>query len=392
LRRDVRSSAALLQPAVRARFSRTIAALAARNRWNDVVALAEPLSAQDERVPLQITILRGDALSRLGRSSDLKQLIADLLRNPALKRKRDPNAMIEIAELLAAVDEYDAAIRLLERARGDLDLPGITQRIEQLTLERQLASAYTTLTTEHFDIRYPRDMPPERGKKIGDILEAELRRLRASWFPPAGHTKRITVDVLSWEDFQNYTGSEYILGLFTNKLFLPIANVEHFIPEVVAIMTHELTHALIAEATNNLAPRWFHEALASRLEMDETSRNAFQIYRDERFLTVSLLDAVAGGSPDPELIVESYQIGETTLRFVEAKYGKAAIARMIAAFRNGATTDEAVRIATNGSVADLDRLARAWGASQPTLFTDAIVRYDDAVQKRGTLSISTGRH
>ncbi len=382
LRRVIRSGADIVRPAISLRCVHTLSALAGRNRWDDVVALTDPLPPKEERVPVSLTILRGEALSRLGRIDALRQLIVDVLHNPALKRKKDPVALAEIAELVAAVDEYDGAIALLDRARRALDLPGIDRRIEQLTLEKSLASASSSLATEHFDIRYPKAMPPERAQKMGTILEAELRRLRASWFPTV-LPKRITVDVLSWEDFKNYTGSEYIAGLYTNKIMLPLGNVPYFPPEIVAIMTHELAHALIAEASNNLAPRWFHEALATRLEMNEESQNAFQIYRDQSFLTVALLDAVADGSPDPDLVAEAYQIGATTLRFIEARYGKAAIGKMVAAFRAGATTEEAVQAATGGSVADLDRLARAWGATQPTLFIGSVVQYD-APPKRNT--------
>jgi hypothetical protein len=381
LRRDVRSGGALLQPAMRARCLTTAAALAGHNRWADVIALTDPFSPRDERVPLALAILRGEAMSRLGKGEALRQLIADVLHNPALKRKKDPETMVEIGELLAAADEYDAAIQVLQRSRV-IDIPGVSQRISQLTLERKLSSGYTAVPTEHFDIRVPPDLPSERSKKIASILEAELHRLRGLWFPREGG-KRITVDVLSWRDFTRYTGSEYIAGLYTNKIFLPIANVDTFPPEIVAIMTHELAHALLAEATDNLAPRWFHEALASRVEMNDTSQNAFQFYRDEHFLTVALLDAVADGSPDPDLIYETYQIGETTLRFIEARYGKGAIAKMIAAFRGGADTDEAVRAATGASVADLDRLARVWGASQPPVFVNSIVRYDETPKGQG---------
>lgn len=390
LRRDVRSAAALTQPALRDRCIRTAFALAMRNRWNDLATLTEPLSPRDERIPLRLMILRAEALFRLGRLDAMRQVVLELLRNPGVKRKKDPVILVEIAELLVQMEETASAIRLLERADRDGEMPGVPFRIQQLTLEQKLKSDFKSLKSEHFEIRYPPEVDPSGPAKMAEVLEAEFRRLRAAWFPRTNF-RRITVEVLWWEDFASYTGSEYIAGLYTNRIFLPLAGVDTFPPEIVALMTHELTHALLADATGNLAPRWFHEAFASRMEMREVSRNAFQLYRDERFLTLALLDAVANGSPDPELIVEAYRIGETTLRFIEAKYGKRGIERMIDAFRRGADTDEAVAEATNGSLADLDRLARAWGAAQPTLFSGTVVRYDGAVPTRGTISYGSRR-
>lgn len=382
LRSTVRSAGALAQPALREQCLQTADILARRNRWDDVVALTEPLPPGDERVPLEITILRGEAFSRLGRQDDLRKLIADLVHNPALKRKKDPEILSQVAELLASADDFDSAIFLLDRAKRTFELPGTSQRIAQLRLENQLASAYVSYPTQNFEIRCPKDLPAAQAQRIGQILEAELKRLRAMWFP-ATSIKPITVDVLSWEDFRDYTGSEYILGLYTNKILIPIADVDDFVPEVVALMTHELAHALLAEATNNMAPRWFHEAFASRVEMNESSENAFRTYRDENFLTVALLDAVADGSPDPGLIVEAYHIGETTLRFIEAKYGRTAIIKMMESFRKGATTDAAVRDATGMTLAALDGTAREWGATQPALFSNSVIRYDEYAMKSG---------
>jgi len=377
LRNEIRSAASFTQPALRDRCLRTAQALAMRNRWSDLAQLTDALSARDERVPLDLIVMRGAALLRLERLDAMRQLVVDLLHNPTVKRKKDPEVMMEIAELLADMDELGGAIRLLERVRAtDSEMPGVQFRIEQLALEQRLASAYALLKTEHFDVRYPTELPPANAQKIANVLESEFKRLRAAWFPNR-QFHRIGVELLSWEDFRNYTGSEYIAGLFTNKIYLPLAGIDVFPPEIVAIMTHELTHALLADASNNLAPRWFHEAFASRMEMKDTPRNAFHMYKDERFLALALLDAVANGSNDAELVIEAYRIGETTVRFIEARYGKAGLLKMIDAFRRGADTEEAVHALTGGSLADLDRNARAWGLAQaPFLPGSPIVRYD----------------
>jgi hypothetical protein len=393
LRNDIRSAAALTQPALRARCIRTAFALATRNRWNDLATLTEPLSPRDERIPLRLTILRAEALFRLGKLDAMRGVVLELLRNPGFKRKKDPVVMVEIAELLVQMEETASAIRLLERAGTDSELPGIAFRIQQLTLEQRLKADFQSHKSEHFEIRYPPEVSDRGPAKMAEILEAELRRLRAAWFPRTNF-RRIVVEVLWWEDFASYTGSEFVAGLYTNRIFLPLASVETFPPEIVSLITHELTHAMLADATNNLAPRWFHEAFASRMEMHDTYRNAFQIYRDEQFLTLALLDAVANGSPDPEMIVEAYRIGETTLRFIETKHGKRAVERMIDAFRRGADTEEAIREATGGSLADLDRAARAWGATQPGTFAGGpVIRYDGVTPetRRGTITFGGAR-
>jgi len=226
-------------------------------------------------------------------------------------------------------------------------------------------------------------------QRLSKILEAEYTRLQAKWFQKASG-KRVNVNVLRWEDFRDYSGSDYIAGLYTNKVFLPLAGIDTYPPQIVAIGTHELAHALIADWTHNLAPRWFHEALASRVEMKPGEENAFRKYDPSRFLSVNVLDAVADGSPDPEMVGETYGIGETTLRFVEARWGKGGIARFLDAFAAGADTEEAVHSVTGMNVAGLDAAARQWGSTQPVILAgDPIVRYDtDEAPREGEISFS----
>jgi hypothetical protein len=265
---------------------------------------------------------------------------------------------------------------MLERVRREIDLPGLDHRIDQLVIEKRLAQSYQILRTAHFDIHFPPDVSPMSVTQVGNLLETELTRLQREWLA-VPNFRRTVVNILWWRDFRNYSGSEYIAGLFTNKIFLPVAGVNVFSPEIVAIVTHELFHAILADATNNLAPRWFHEAFATRVEMAYGARNAFRLYRDENFLSVALLDAVANNSPDPELIGAAYLIGESTLRFIEARWGRAAVNQLVHSYATGANTDVAVLAATGHSVAELDGLARMWGATQPVLFTGGrVVRYD----------------
>lgn len=370
------SPAAFAEKTLRDRCLTTAAALADRNRWDDLLDLTSNLSGRDERVPLELMVLRGRALVRTSRTEELRPLIRDVLLNPSFRRKKDPGSMRLIAELLAASDDYDPAIALLNRVREQMELPGVEQRIRQLEIEKTLAQSYVVLKTEHFDVLHPADTERESVERFGRILESEYARLKPMWFP--GLTmRRVKVNLLWWDEFRMYSGSDYISGLFTNEMFLPLAGLEEFTPPAVAIVTHELVHAMLADATRNLAPRWFHEGLASRLEMNETAENGFLKYRDDRYLSVALLDAVTAASVDLELIGEAYSLSEGTIRFIEARFGRGGIQKMVSAFRDGANSTEAIEAATGLSVPDLDRSAREWGSAQSHLFENHVVRYDD---------------
>ncbi|MEO8034973.1 MAG: hypothetical protein ABI837_11130, partial [Acidobacteriota bacterium] len=193
---------------------------------------------------------------------------------------------------------------------------------------------------------------------------------------PAFH--RVVVDVLWWQDFRStFTGSDFILGFYQGKITVPLAGAPSWAPPIVAIITHELTHAMIAQATNDQAPNWFHEGLAKRAEMSEFHANAFNMYEDDKLLSVSLLDAVLRGSPDPDMIQETYIEAQTIIRFIEATYGPSGVPKMLTLFRQGATTAEAIFRLSGLTMPAFDIKLRAWGRSGAKVFDNPPpVRYD----------------
>jgi hypothetical protein len=254
--------------------------------------------------------------------------------------------------------------------------PMLDEQVRQIQMNKRLATSYTTYTTPHFELHVPQEMNAASANLVGDILEKELARMQ-SWVPVPDF-KRVVVNIVWWDEFRaTYTGSDFIVGFYTGKITLPFAGVMSYEPDIVAILSHELCHAMIAQRTRDQAPHWFHEGLAQRIEMKQYSQNAFNMYTDDRLLAVSLLDAVLRGSPDPGMISEAYIESQTIIRYIEAKYGRAGVTKMLDAFRDGATTEEAIQRLTGNPVAQFDTDLRAWGRNGTKVFEDSVlVRYD----------------
>ncbi|HEX7152083.1 MAG TPA: hypothetical protein VF618_11405 [Thermoanaerobaculia bacterium] len=358
-----RNTAVYAQPALRSRIVRSANALGNRNRWQELVQLTDGLQPTSEHVPADLFFLRSIALQRLDRNDEAKQLLTGLASGRVLQRKRDVQSLTQLAELLASFNLYDQAIKTYDRAQTIRPQPFVDDRVRQLEMNKRLATKYTTMTTPHFEIRYPEDVAENFAKEIANVLEGEYARLQ-KWIPTPNF-QPVIVNVLWWREFRaTYTGTDFILGFYqSRKITIPYAGIGRLEPPLVAILSHELAHALIAQATNDHAPRWFQEGLAQRIEMVPYHENAFNMYTDDRLLAVSLLDAVLTGSPDPEMITEAYVLSQTLLRYVEAKYGAAGIAKMLASFRAGATTEEAIRQLSGQSMGEFDQAMRTWGRS-----------------------------
>ncbi|MBK5258111.1 MAG: hypothetical protein JJE51_00830 [Thermoanaerobaculia bacterium] len=365
-----RNAGAFTQPALRRRITRTAKALASRNRWSELATLTDSLTPKSEHIPAELFFLRNTALRRLDREMDARRLMEQLAASRVLQRRKDARSLETLAEMLASHDLFDDAIKMYDRALAIRPNPFTDDRVRQIQMNKRLATRYSTHKTEHFDIRYPEDVSPASAINIGNILEAEFKRLQ-KWVPVKDF-KTVSVNVIWWQDFRStYTGSDFILGFYQGrKITIPFAGVQKYIPPIVGILSHELCHAMLAQATNDQAPRWFQEGLAQRIEMREYSPNAFNMYTDDKLLAISLLDSVMGGSPDPEMISEAYIVSQTIIRYLEAKHGPQSISKLIAAFREGSTNEDAILKVTNQTVAQFDTDLRIWGRTGSRTFGD----------------------
>jgi tetratricopeptide (TPR) repeat protein len=363
-----RTAAAYAQPALRRRITATATALASRNRWPELVQLTDQLSASAEYVPPSIFFLRSIGLQRLHRDDDAKKVLVDIATSRVLQRKKDAAALTELAELFAAHDLFDAAVRMYDRSQSIRANAFIDERVRQIQMNKRLATKYYTTKTAHFEIHFPGDVSPAAAAGLGIALESELKRLQ-EWIPTPDF-KPVVVNVVWWDEFRStYTGSDMILGFYNGKITVPFAGVPELVPQIVAILGHELAHAMIAQATNDQAPHWFQEGLAQRIEERPYHQNAFNMYEDDRLLPVTLLDAVLHGSPDPDMIAAAYIVSQTDIRYIEAKYGRAGLRRLMNEFRAGKTTEEALAALSGEPVTQFESELRAWGHAERRVFT-----------------------
>lgn len=361
------NAGAFTQPQLRRRVMKCANALAEHSRWNDLLQLTNSLSPESELVPADLFVLRDIALQRTQHIPEAKLLLAQLVKSPVLQRRNNAQMFIEIGEMLSSLDEYDAAVKVLDRAAQVRQSAGIDERVLKIQMNKRLATKYEIVKTPHFEIHYPDDVPQQFAVNLGNVMEAEFTRVQ-KWVP-VQNFRNVVVNVVWWREFRStYTGSDFILGFYSGKITVPLAGIPDFYPPIVAILTHEMTHAMLAQATNDNAPHWFQEGVAQRVEGVPYHENAFNMYDDTKLLSVGLLDAVLRGSPDPEMIGEAYIVAQTVVRYIEATYGSAGLAKMIASYRDGASTEEAIQQLSGMSISDFDTKLRAWGRASTKVF------------------------
>lgn len=356
-------------PAARTRVVRAADALANHNRWRELLTVTNDITPQLESVSPELLVLRLRALLRAGRHDEARALANGEAVKALMQRNSYPATLISIADAIANIGDHERALQLYRAVQSEAHEQLVAARIAQLELRRALAASGTTIQTTNFDIRHDATMNPAIATRIGELLEAELARLQSK-LPASSAQRRVTVNVLRWEDFRgNITRNDHILGLYDGEILFPFAVVQQFKPEVVSIITHELTHALVAQATNDNAPRWFQEGIAQRMELVPHHENAFYGRQPGVVLPVPLLDAVMENATDPYTMQHGYIVAHTFIRFLEAQYGERALATLIAEFAKGRNTDDALTTLTGKSADALNRDFRAWGFANNGNFT-----------------------
>ena len=367
-----------LQPRLLRLAERAGRALAEQNRWDELIELTEPLVASIERAPAILIRLRAQALHKLEREADARQLLIRLAGTDLAQRRPTPGTLFELAELFAAAGEYDTAIQLSQKADSQLPEPRGARRRKQLEMDRNLTASYASYRSEHFEIRYPKTTGETYARGVAFVLEQERRRL-GTWIPLRTGSKRIEVHLFPAVDFfESYSGDVAVLGIFDGKVRVPFADFRSLNPGLLAILSHELAHALITDATRDRAPHWLQEGLAEHVRMGRGRLNPFpDLARTGRVLSFPTIDPILRGFAEPQLVDLAYSEAAWTVHFLEARFGAGAIQRLLDAYGNGRTTGQALVEACGLTPAELDRALWQWGTTQAPQTRDLEVqRYD----------------
>jgi hypothetical protein len=339
-------------------------ALAEQNRWKELLTLTEPLVADVDRAPAALVRLRAQALRQLDRRDEARQLLIRLAKNDFASRRPAAGTLFALSELYAAAGEYDTAIKLSEKADRQLPTPRGERRRKQLALDRDLAASYAVYKSDHFEVRYPKSTGEHYARGVAEVLEKERKRLER-WIPGSGN-KPVEVCIFPFREFyQNFDGDMGVVGIFDGKVRVPFAEVRSLHPRLVAILSHELAHAMLAAATHDQAPHWFQEGVAQHIEMGMGRLNPLpDLVRTNRVISFPNVDPILRGFAEPQLIDLAYGEAAWMINFIETRYGVEGVHRMIAAYAAGKTDEQALRMLSGATPAAFDRAFWQWGATQ----------------------------
>lgn len=371
------AGAALTRPRRRHQIHVAAEVLATSRRWEDLLKLTDGLASHVDRAPPELVQLRAQALKETGKEGAASKLLIALAKSDAANRRRDPVTFYQLGELMAAAGEYDLAVRLMQKVNALSAIEIAGARIRQLNMEKSLAESYKSYESEHFDIRYPAATGEKYARDLAFVLESERRRL-LRWIPLRS-AEKVEVDLFPLQQFmESYSQGVMVLGLFDGRVRVPFADLKSLHPYLVAVLSHELAHALITEYTGDQTPKWFHEGLAQHIQMVQDTLNPIpDMLPEGRALAFPLIEAVLTGFAEPQVVDLAYNEATWVAHFIEARYGVEGIHKLLDAFAAGKPTPEALVQAFGLTPREFEKAAWDWCLKKaPTAWSVPLLRYD----------------
>lgn len=266
---------------------------------------------------------------------------------------RDPSCA-ELHELLGDLRNREERV---EDARASWTesfrlSPNDRVRDKLLKAERELhaGGGFAFTAAANFNIRYDGEVDPELAAEVADYLEGTLREMTSRW--RHAPEQAITVILYPRQAFHDVTlaGGE-VGGLFDGKIRVPIGGLKRLDPRARALLSHELTHAVVHSKSRGQAPRWLQEGLAQIAEPRAlTDADRVAVRR-----ALASIDAAEWSEK-----AFSYPAALSFVRYLESERGFDALVRLVGDLGEGKPVDDVLRDEFGVS---FDEACRGWKAS-----------------------------
>ena len=185
---------------------------------------------------------------------------------------------------------------------------------------------------------------------LTDVLEDRFRDLTRIY--RHAPSQPITVLLYPRQAFRDVTqaGNE-VAGLYDGKIRVPMGGLKKLDPEAQRVLTHELTHAIVASKTRGNCPRWLQEGLAQMAEPRTLRRSEVSA------LSRTVRADSAATWPD---VAFTYAAALSFTRFLEARRGFDLVVGLLGRLGDGDTQDAALTGLYSATFAEL---AANWAES-----------------------------
>jgi hypothetical protein len=177
-------------------------------------------------------------------------------------RNPDPHVYLEIGDLFLARNRLEDASTAWEHYQllGGSD-PAVVARLERAKRELSVTPGQRVLQSDRFAVYMDESISPEEAARVEAYLEHQYER-QAAFFTTSLERTQIVILYGGRTYFSLVSVPTWVSALFDGKIRVAIPPGGGLVPELEAVLAHELTHAFIRHLSRDRAPRWIHEGIA----------------------------------------------------------------------------------------------------------------------------------
>ncbi len=337
LAKTAKTSAPSVLPEIAVKMSEGNAALSARDFETASLRFHDVMKAEPDAIGPRVGYAAAEMA--LGRDPMALPVVLD-----GLARHPSSADLLEVLGVLRDREErVDDALASWREAYRLVPSDRLKERIVKAERELTAGRDYAYSAAAHFTLRYDGALDQDLVAQLTDFLEDRFRELTSTY--RHAPSQSITVLLYPQQEFHDVTqaGSE-IAGLYDGKIRVPMGGLKRLDPDAQRVLTHELTHAIVASKTRGNCPRWLQEGLAQMAEPRTLRRS------DVAALGKTVRADSAATWPDQAF---SYPSALSFTRFLEARRGFELLVVLLGRLGDGETTDTALAALYSAPFAEL---------------------------------------
>jgi tetratricopeptide (TPR) repeat protein len=277
--------------------------------------------------------------------------------------QRAVDAAPESADTLAvlgyaqyASDRTKEAIQTWKRSlriRPDSNIQALLEKAER---DQQAEADYSEKESSHFTLRYEggQTSEPFRRQLLG-TLEAEYEDLERE----LGNSPRGSIPVILYtgQSFFDVTQApSWSAAINDGKLRIPVEGLSSVTPELARVLKHELAHSFINQLSAGRCPQWLHEGIAQALEpksLSSNGRRLAQLYAAQKEIPFNMLESSFMQFSPVEAVL-AYDESLAAVQYIDDKYGRADLRRILQRLAEGSSTEVALRSTIHSNYGQLE--------------------------------------
>ncbi|MGH9365602.1 MAG: peptidase MA family metallohydrolase [Thermoanaerobaculia bacterium] len=254
----------------------------------------------------------------------------------------------------------DAVVAWGECVRFGGQDPPLLRRFARARDELALTRGQRSLAFEHFSIFADPAVSEELVRRAGEHLE-QAYRTHAEFFGARLPGPQVVVLYAGRAYFSLVSVPDWVSGLFDGKIRVCVGPEEVVESPVVAVLSHELAHALIRQSSRDRAPGWLHEGLAQYLEGKRLPRREVKAALGRNAArSIEALEGNFHRTLDRVSARSSYAQALSLVEYLIAMRGPGAVACAVASLGEGLPMSDALQAETGLTPAELFVAWKAW--------------------------------